>query len=276
MPMSSDQSLGDFLKSRRVRLDPVALGYSAQRRRTPGLRREEVAQRANISATWYTWLEQGRGGAPSADVLNRISRALMLTEMEREHAFLLGIGRPPEPRFKEDEGVDYRLQRVLDAFEHTPALVKTAVWDIVAWNEAATIVFRDCSAQDPEQRNILRLIFTEEFQSRFIEGWEELARFVLATFRSDVLRTGASSQVRALIEELKETSPRFREFWEEKEVGSDGLVPKRVHETPVGPIELEGSMFTAFGRPDLTVIVYCPVNADGKRKVRELFAAHGA
>ena len=91
-------SLGTYLRDRRVRMDPFALGLSSARRRTPGLRREEVALRANISATWYTWLEQGRGGAPSAEVLHRISDALMLTDVEREHAFILGLGLPVEPR----------------------------------------------------------------------------------------------------------------------------------------------------------------------------------
>jgi len=92
----NESLLGAYLRDRRAKLDPEAFGFSAERRRTPGLRREEVAQRANISPTWYTWLEQGRGGSPSANVLDRIARALMLTELEREHLFLLGLGHPPE------------------------------------------------------------------------------------------------------------------------------------------------------------------------------------
>src|SRR6202167_4932060 len=98
---SADNVLGIYLRDRRTKLDPVAFGFSLTRRRTPGLRREEVAQRANVSATWYTWLEQGRGGGPSAKVLNRIARALMLTDVEREHLFLLGLGRPPAVRYHE-------------------------------------------------------------------------------------------------------------------------------------------------------------------------------
>src|SRR5436190_21375637 len=136
----SENRLGVYLKDRRTRLDPTAFGFSAARRRTPGLRREEVAQRANISPTWYTWLEQGRGGAPSADVLNRIAGGLMLTEVEREHLFLLGLGRPPEVRYKAAEGVTPRLQRLLDALEVSPALIKTATWEVVAWNRAAAAV----------------------------------------------------------------------------------------------------------------------------------------
>src|ERR1043166_7005159 len=121
---------GTDLKDRRGKLDPAAFGFPLKRRRTPGLRREEVAQRANISATWYTWLEQGRGGAPSADVLDRIARALMLTDVEREHLFLLGLGRTPEVRYQKSEGVTPRLQRVLDALEPQPAIVRTAIWEI--------------------------------------------------------------------------------------------------------------------------------------------------
>src|SRR5919109_1024853 len=120
MPATNDNLLGSYLKDRRTKLDPAAFGFSLTRRRTPGLRREEVAQRANVSATWYTWLEQGRGGAPSSDVLNRIARALMLTEVEREHVFFLALGRPPEVRYKAAESVTPRLQRVLDALELSP------------------------------------------------------------------------------------------------------------------------------------------------------------
>src|SRR5580693_1979795 len=132
--MHEDGLLGDYLRDRRSRLDPVALGFTTGRRRTPGLRREEVAARANISPTWYTCLEQGRGGAPSAEALERIAGALMLTEVEREHLFLVGLGRPPQVRYRKDEGVTPRLQRVLDALEPSPALIRTATWDVVAWN----------------------------------------------------------------------------------------------------------------------------------------------
>src|SRR6201985_3257878 len=105
MPADADNRLGAYLRDRRTRLDPPAFGLPAKGRRTPGLRREEVAQRSNISPTWYTWLEQGRGGAPSADVLNRIASGLMLTAPEREHLFILGLGRPPEARYQRNDGV---------------------------------------------------------------------------------------------------------------------------------------------------------------------------
>src|SRR5436305_9523976 len=152
--------LGTYLKDRRAKLDPATLGFPAERRRTAGLRREEVAQRANISPTWYTWLEQGRGGAPSAEVLNRIARALMLTDLEREHLFVLGLGRPPERRYRRDAGVTPRLQRVLDALGPTPALIRTAIWDVVAWNVAATVLLTDFAAAPPDCRNMRRSVST--------------------------------------------------------------------------------------------------------------------
>src|SRR5690242_7658890 len=197
-----DNALGTYLKDRRTRLDPAAFGFSLNRRRTPGLRREEVAQRANVSATWYTWLEQGRGGAPSAEVLDRIARALMLTEVEREHLFLLGLGRPPEVRYHAVEGVTRRLQRVLDALELSPAVVKTSTWDVVGWNRAASVVLKDYASLPAEQRNILRLMFCDPQVRAAQPDWEGVARFVVAAFRADAARAGASRNVQALVDEL--------------------------------------------------------------------------
>src|SRR5215510_6172567 len=172
----TDNPLGAYLKDRRTKLDPAAFGLPLKRPRTPGLRREEVAQRANISATWYTWLEQGRGGAPSADVLDRIARALMLTEVEREHVFLIGLGRPPGVRYRQDDGVTPRLQRVRDALGPCPALIRTATWDVVAWNRAATILLMDYAAVPPEERNALRFMFLDPGMRAAHEHWEGVAR----------------------------------------------------------------------------------------------------
>src|SRR6201986_4370102 len=188
--VTHDNRLGTYLKDRRAKLDPATFGFSAQRRRTAGLRREEVAKRANISATWYTWLEQGRGGAPSADVLDRIARALMLTDAEREHLYLLGLGRPPEVRYENGEGVTPRLQRVLDALEPSPALIRTATWDVVAWNRGASAMLTDYGKLSPDQRNILRMIFLNPASRTTQYNWENVARFVVGAFRIDAARAG--------------------------------------------------------------------------------------
>src|SRR4051812_40338979 len=178
----ADNLLGAYLKDRRTRLDPAALGFSVGRRRTPGLRREEVAQRANISPTWYTWLEQGRGGAPSGEVLERIAGALLLSNVEREHLFLLALGRPPGPRYGNDASVSPSMQRLLDALPHSPAYVKTLTWDLVAWNRAASAVF-SYDALDAGSRNILRRIFCDPHRHPRQPDGDAIASFVVAAFR---------------------------------------------------------------------------------------------
>ena len=250
--------LGAYLRDRRAKLDPAAFGFSAGRRRTPGLRREEVAQRANISPTWYTWLEQGRGGAPSADVLNRLAAGLMLTEPEREHLFILGLGRPPEVRYRAMEGVTPRLQRVLDALDVSPAIVKTASWDVVAWNRAAAALLTDYAELPPDGRNILRIMFGSPHVRAAQDDWRSVARFVVGAFRADVARAAASEETAQLVEELSRLSPEFEALWRSNEVVAHGEGLKRLHHPELGLLELEFSAFAVDGRPDLGLIVYNP------------------
>jgi transcriptional regulator with XRE-family HTH domain len=264
--------LGTYLKDRRSRLDPLAFGYAPGRRRTPGLRREEVAQRANISPTWYTWLEQGRGGAASADVLDRIARALMLTDVEREHLFLLGLGRPPEARYRSAEGVSPRLQKLLDVLEYSPAIVKTPTWDVVAWNKAASVVLTDYGAQPPHERNILRKIFLDPQVRAAQDDWETVARFVVSAFRADMARAGASEEVAPLVEEMSRRSPEFAAMWQDKEVRTYGEGVKRLRHPHVGAIAFEYSSFSVDGRPDLAMVVYNPASDEDRDKVRSLLA----
>ncbi|WP_181182861.1 helix-turn-helix transcriptional regulator [Mesorhizobium sp. B3-2-1] len=269
MPNTSTGSLAAFLKDRRTRLDPASFGFSG-RRRTPGLRREEVAQRANISPTWYTWLEQGRGGAPSADVLNRIAKGLLLTEAEREHLFMLGLGRPPEVRYVGAEGVSPRLQRLIDTLEASPALIKTATWDVVAWNRAAQVVLTDYSVLPPGQRNILRFMFLSPTIRAKQHDWENLARFVVGAFRADAARAGAVSEVAQLVDELCGASPEFAALWRENDVLSHGDGTKRLKHPELGDIELEYSAFAVDGRPDLSLTVYNPVDSKVADRIRAL------
>src|SRR5580700_745406 len=266
--------LGTYLRDRRAKLDPAAFGFPPERRRTPGLRREEVAQRANISPTWYTWLEQGRGGAPSADVLDRIARALMLTEVEREHLFLLGLGRPPEVRYRGNEGVTPRLQRVLDALEPSPALIRTAVWDVVAWNRAATVMLIDYGSLPPEQRNILRFIFLDPRARAAQYDWESVARFALGSFRVDAARAGAAAEVGPLVDELCRLSPEFRTMWRDNDVrGTHGEAVKHIRHPVLGPLAFEYSAFSVDGRTDLSMVVYNPATPADAEKIRSQVGA---
>ena len=236
--MATETLLGAYLKDRRGKLDPAAFGFAPARRRTPGLRREEVAQRANISPTWYTWLEQGRGGAPSAHVLDRIARALMLTDVEREHLFLLGLGRPPEVRYRKDEAVTPRLQRVLDALEPSPALIRTATWDVVAWNRAATVMLTDYGALPPNQRNVLRFIFLDPRVRAAQYDWESVARYVVGAFRVDAARAGAAAEVQPFVDELCRLSPEFEALWRDNDLRSHGESVKRLRHPILDPIAI--------------------------------------
>jgi transcriptional regulator with XRE-family HTH domain len=263
-----DNLLGAYLRDRRIRLEPGAFGYPAKRRRTPGLRREEVAQRANISPTWYTWLEQGRGGAPSVDVLDRIARALMLTDMEREHLFLLGLGHPPEARYRKNEGVTPRLQRVLDALDPSPAVIRTATWDVIAWNRAATVMLMDFGLLEPKQRNLLRFMFLDPGARAAQYDWDSVARFVLGAFRLDAARAGAAADVGPLVDELSRLSPEFKAMWQDNDVPrAHGEAVKQMRHPVLGPLAFEYSAFAVDGRTDLSMVVYNPTTPEDAERI---------
>lgn len=276
MASEASNQLGTYLRDRRTRLDPTAFGFGGGRRRTPGLRREEVASRANISPTWYTWLEQGRGGAPSADVLDRIAKGLMLTEPEREHLFILGLGRPPEPRYQPVDGISQRLQRVLDAMVLSPAIIKTAMWDVVGWNRAAAVLMTDYARLPREGRNILRLMFGSDHVRRRNRDWESMARFVVGAFRADVARAGASTsaEVTKLVAELCRLSPEFETLWQDNDVVAHGEGVKHIHHPDAGLLAMEFSSFSVEGRPELGMIIYNPASPADAERLRVLLKAH--
>jgi transcriptional regulator with XRE-family HTH domain len=268
--MTDTNQLGNYLKDRRAKLDPATFGFPLKRRRTPGLRREEVAQRANVSATWYTWLEQGRGGAPSADVLDRIARAMMLTDVEREHLFLLGSGRPPEARYRAPDGITPRLQRLLDTLEYSPAFIRTATWDVIAWNKAAAAVLTDYSTLAVGQRNVLRMMFRDSRVRAAQSNWQSVARYVVASFRADVARAGAARNVQSLVDELCATSPEFAAMWRDNDVQGHGDGVKSLHHPVAGPLSMEFSAFAVDGRPDLNMMIYNPATPTDADKIRAL------
>ncbi len=273
---TKESAFGAYLRERRTKLDPAAFGLPLTRRRTPGLRREEVAQRANVSATWYTWLEQGRGGAPSADVLDRIARALLLTDAEREHLFILGLGRPPEARYQEDDGVTPRLQRLVDAFEFSPAMIKNANWDVVAWNRAFATVLTDYGALPSEKRNILRMFFCSPHVREAQYDWESVARFIVGVFRGDVVRTGATARVAALVDELRQASPDFDRLWRDSDVRNYEGGLKKVRHPILGMVTFEYSALLVDGRPDLGMIVYNPATPGDAERIKSLINSAGS
>ncbi|MCC3701881.1 helix-turn-helix transcriptional regulator [Rouxiella badensis] len=268
--MSEQNLLGNFLKDRRSRLDAASLGFSMTRRRTPGLRREEVALRANVSTTWYTWLEQGREGAPSSDVLERLARALALSDVEREYLFLLAQNRPPQLHHQPPATVSAQLQRLLDAMENIPAFVKTADWTVVAWNRAASVVLADYAEMTYEERNILRMVFCCPSKRAVMPEWEKVASFVVATFRAESARAGMTDASRALIEELNAASPEFKALWLDQNVSHHGEGTKRINHARVGLIHLDYSSFAVEGNPNLSLVIYNPSTEIDKKNVHAL------
>ena len=272
--MPGTGSLGSYLRERRTRLDAAALGYAGGRRRTPGLRREEVAQRAGISTTWYSWLEQGRGGPPSTPALDRLAEALMLTAVEREHLFLLALGRLPEVRYQPPGEMTPRLQSVLDALDTCPAMIRTATWDVVAWNRAAAAVFTDYGALPPAERNVLRLIFLDPQARTFNANWEGVARFIVGVFRGDTARAGAAATVHPLVDELCAKSSDFAKMWRESAVNSVCESVRRLRHPVIGEIALEFTAFAVDGRADLAMLVYTPTSTYDAARIRALATSH--
>ncbi|WP_411885797.1 helix-turn-helix transcriptional regulator [Polaromonas sp. YR568] len=263
-------TLGGFLRDRRARLPP-APGADG-RRRTPGLRREEVATRAHVSVTWYTWLEQGRGGPPSDEVLERLAGALALDGADREYMFLLARQRPPPLRgATSSAAVTPALQRVLDGLTASPAIVKTQCWDIVAWNAAAAAVLSDYAAQPPGARNLLRRLFTDPAM-RSLPDWEANARFALAAFRVDAARAGDSPEAAALAEELQAASKDFRRLWADNETSSHYGGVKQIERPLAGAITLEYQSFPVDSAAGLSMIVFTPVTPADVEAVALLMA----
>jgi transcriptional regulator with XRE-family HTH domain len=268
--MSVVSTLGSFLRDRRSRLRPGP--DAGTRRRTPGLRREEVATRANVSVAWYTWLEQGRGGPPSSEVLARLVRALELDAAGREMLFLLAQQRPPPLNPLTLPVVTPALQRVLDSMKTSPAVVKTPTWDIVAWNAAAVAVLGDYTSVPARERNVLRRLFADPSVRACQADWEASARLAVAVFRIDVARTGGSAEAEALAAELQAGSADFRRLWAENDICGHWGGTKRMRHSSAGPITLEYSAFAVDGADGLSMVVFTPQTSADVQAVESLLA----
>jgi transcriptional regulator with XRE-family HTH domain len=245
-----------YLKDRRRKIDATALGYPAARRRTPGLRREEVAQRANISPTWYICLEQGRGGAPSAEVLGRIANALQLSAPEREHLFTLGLGHSPHPETIADDTVPSNVQSVLNALDPCPAFVRTGIWNIVAWNKSAADMLR-ISPEQPSNRNLLRMAFTNSSFRETFGDWHEMAGPLVGVFRYEAVRAGLTSEANALASEIAKDSAEFAKYWHANDVYKHYAGVKDITQSGSTTVPYGYSVFGVEGRNDLNMVVFC-------------------
>ncbi len=254
--------LSDFLRSRRERLTPESVGLpTGGRRRTAGLRREEVAALAGVGLTWYTWFEQGREIGVSPGFLDNVARALRLSGIERAHLYALAdperMVEAPPPR-----PVSPALQRMLQGFATYPAYLKTPRWDVVAWNASADEVF-GIAERDADHRNILEMVFTEpEFRERMVNWWDDAPK-ILAKFRSDYARRAGDPAMAALVESLMRRSAEFRQWWQRHDVMPCGEGVKVIAVPGRGPVAFEHTTFEVSTDPDLRLVVYAPLPAEG-------------
>lgn len=276
--MNDDQRLSElaqFLRTRRERLRPVDAGVVAsRRRRTPGLRREEVAQLAGVSTAWYTWLEQGRPIRASEQVLERLARVLQLDPAEYRHLFVLARGHLPADPAAAEVTVSPRLQDLLDALPY-PAYAVTGEWTAVAWNRAARLVVADFAACTGRDRNIVWMTFTNATHRRMLVNWEEQAKSVLALFRAATARYVGEEGYDRFLAELSEQSPEFRVWWPEHDVRAAHAGPKLFDHPVAGRLVFDPVTLRYEGDASLWVMVKVPVIAaevDTPAKLARLLA----
>ena len=250
--------LATFLRTRRDRLRPADVGLpSVGRRRTPGLRRQEVAQLAGISVDYYIRLEQARGPHPSRQVLTAIARALMLTGPEREYLFRLADENPP-PAAAPSREISPGIRNLLDSLPDTPAYVVDAKYDVLAWNALATHFVGDLSAVPEQDRNMIRWVFrlpatalpwTDPETVRF-------TRSTVADLRASYARYPGDRGIGELVTELLGVSAEFARMWEAHEVASSRPIIKRMVHPQAGPLEFECQILHIPGTGQ-RLIVYC-------------------
>ncbi|WP_276356946.1 helix-turn-helix transcriptional regulator [Cohnella caldifontis] len=241
------KELADFLRTRRERLSPqdVGLPPDAKRRRTPGLRREEVAVLAGISLPWYVSLEQGRDIRVSDEVLVSLARTLRLDAAEREHLFLLANQKtcPTSAFLPQPVSVPSSLQLHLEQLEPCPAYIHDSRWNVRAWNRMAAELFGDYAAMAEEERNTVWLMFTRpEYRERFVQ-WEELAQSVIAQFRISYGKYLHDPWYPDMVERLSDRSPEFREWWSRHEIQTHPDSPKTFRHPQAGLLTLQPNSF---------------------------------
>ncbi|MDR3410368.1 MAG: helix-turn-helix transcriptional regulator [Formivibrio sp.] len=213
------KELGEFLQVLRQRSAPEAFGFpGGNRRRTQGLRREEVAQLADISPTWYTWIEQGREVNVSAEVLDRLSQTLLLTRTERAYLFEMAGRRDPLAAEPENDTAPEPLTTLLVDIA-IPAYIMGRYWDLLAWNAPAAQLFTGWLDQPQSSTpNLLRFIFQEPASRQLLVDWETRARRITAEFRADCRSRLEEPALQKLVEDLSQTSPDFARFWKQHDV----------------------------------------------------------
>jgi transcriptional regulator with XRE-family HTH domain len=259
--------LADFLKARRAAIAPADVGLPVRgHRRTPGLRREEVAQRAGVGLSWYTWLEQARDITPSAQVLLALSRALELSPPEQAHLFVLaGLDRPEGPD-RPDSEVDEQTVALVHALVPHIAYVLSPRFDVLVHNQAAEIILGDLVTRPPGRRNLLLWLFDgqTDWGGRGAE-WEATARANLMDFRTEYARHPDDPSYQRMVDELTGSSEVLRDWWAEHAVQAPEPVRKRIRHATLGPLNLLQSQSCLAHRPSLRLRMLVPADDRTRR-----------
>jgi transcriptional regulator with XRE-family HTH domain len=279
--MLSDErrrEIADFLKTRRMRRQPEELGLPrGRRRRTPGLRREEVAAAAGVSAEWYTWLEQAREVRPSAQVLTRIGEALRLEPNETRHLLTLGGYAVPAsgsdlPR---SVSVSLRLQRLIDQLDYGPAWVFGERWDIVAWNRAASVIHGDLAPLQGIERNALYQLFLGDRMRSILVDWELHGRMCVAKLRATYASRVDDPWFNELVSLLRDRSVEFERWWNENDIETSQEGVKHYEHPEAGRLVFDYSVLEVLDErmSSLRLVAYVPAPGTGTREKMEQLLA---
>jgi transcriptional regulator with XRE-family HTH domain len=266
------RELGGFLRSRRERISPGDVGLPVMgRRRTPGLRREEVAQLAGVGVTWYTWLEQGREIQASAQVVVAIARTLMLDPHERTHLFTLaGIVDPAAAQ--DHQVVPPVVQLMLDKLEPYPAAVQNARFDILAYNRTYGRLIDDLDSMPVQDRNSLWLVFTHPAWQRALVDWERDAERLVAQYRAAMAEHMAEPAWKCHLKRLQEASPKFAELWERHEVAAPEGRTKVFRNPQVGLMRMDFTYLWLGERVGTRLATYAPADDETRARLHALYA----
>jgi transcriptional regulator with XRE-family HTH domain len=266
------KELADFLKTRRSKILPSQVGIpSTARRRTPGLRREEVAQLAGIGLTWYTWLEQGRSIHVSASVIESLSRVLLLDKHERIHLYLLANQPLPAAVPEYQSAVSPALQHVLDSLVFCPSLITDQRWNVIAWNKEASLLFGDFGEMNARERNIVWTMFTDKKYKQLFSDWNLYAKRLLGAFRASCGQYIEDSWVVQFVDDLKMQSLEFKSWWSLHEIESSSEKYKKLNHPIVGILDFEVNNFEMSDNIGLKLIVHVPLHGtDTAAKIKSL------
>ena len=259
-PAPRTRSRGEFadlLRSRRDRLTPADVGLpEGSRRRTAGLRREEVAQLAGVSTTYYTFLEQGRDVRPSPQVLTALASALQMSSAERTHLFQLAGVSSPADHEGHTENVAPALAAMVARLDPCPAYLKGRRWDVLAANRSARALFTDWQTRAPDDRNLLWWMFTDPAARKVYVDWVQEASAMLARFRAAAARRPDDPDFTGLIDQLQVASPEVRSWWPRHDVLPVGGGTKQLHHPTLGDVTFEHTVLQVADHPDQTLVYF--------------------